>query len=75
MPMNEPCEKIKNRLSDVSDEQKTEKKCSSAMAENSKIRKERPSAVAEDKKREEKVLPPWRKIKNVKETFVRYGGR
>ena len=36
------------------------------MAENSKIRKERSSAVAEDKKREEKVLPPWRKIKNVK---------
>ncbi|WP_155814664.1 hypothetical protein [Segatella maculosa] len=45
------------------------------MAENSKIRKERSSAVAEDKKREEKVLPPWRKIKNVKETFVRHGGR
>ena len=45
------------------------------MAENSKIRKERSSAVAEDKKCEEKVLPPWRKVKNVKETFVRYGGR
>ncbi len=45
------------------------------MAENSKIRKERSSAVAEDKKRKEKVLPPWRKVKNVKERFVRHGGR
>ena len=45
------------------------------MAENSKIRKERSSAVAEDKKRKRNVLPPWRKIKNVKRTFFRRGGR
>ncbi|WP_154652122.1 hypothetical protein [Segatella maculosa] len=44
------------------------------MAENSKIRKERSSAVAEDKKRKRIVLPPRRKIKNVKEIFFRHGG-
>ncbi len=45
------------------------------MAENSKIRKERSSAVVEDKKCKEKVLPSWRKIKNVKKKFFHHGGR
>ena len=45
------------------------------MAENSKIRKERSSAVAEDKKCERNVLPPWWKIKNVKKKFFRHGGK
>ena len=45
------------------------------MAENSKIRKERSSATAEDKKCKRNIRPPWRKIKNVKEMFVRHGGR
>ena len=45
------------------------------MAENSKIRKERSSAVAEDKKCERNVLPPRWKIKNVKKKFFRRGGR
>jgi len=45
------------------------------VAENSKIKKERSSAVAEDNKCKENVFPPRRKIKNVKETFFRRGGR
>ena len=45
------------------------------MAENSKIRKERSSAVVEDKKCKRNVLPPQRKIKYVKELFFHRGGR
>mgnify|MGYP001669790984 CR=1 FL=1 len=45
------------------------------MAENSKIRKERPSAVAEDKICKRIILPPRRKIKYVKGTFFRRSGR
>ncbi len=45
------------------------------MAEDSKIRKERSSAVAEDKKCERNVLLPWRNVKNVKRKFFRRGGR
>ena len=44
------------------------------MAENSKIKKGRSSATAEDKKCKRNILPPRRKIKNVKETFFRRGG-
>ena len=44
------------------------------MAENSKIKKECPSATAEDKKRKRNALPPWRKIKNVKEILILHGG-
>ena len=45
------------------------------MAENSKIRNGRSSATAEDKKFKRNVLPPWRKIKSVKEIFFRHDGR
>ncbi|WP_314126876.1 hypothetical protein [Segatella maculosa] len=45
------------------------------MAENSKIKKECPSAMAEDKKCKEIIFPPRWKIKNVKETSFRHGGR
>ncbi len=45
------------------------------MAENSKIKKECPSATAEDKKCKRNIFPPWRKTKNVKEILVRHGGR
>ena len=45
------------------------------MEENSKIKKECPSSMEEDKKCKRNVRPPRRKIKNVKEIFVRHGGR
>jgi len=45
------------------------------VAENSKIKKGRSSAVEEDKKRKRNVLPPRRKIKSVKGIFFRHGGR
>ncbi|WP_276816217.1 hypothetical protein [Segatella maculosa] len=65
----------KESSSSTGEDRKTRKGRSSAVAEDSKMEKERSSAMAEDKKRKKNVLPPRRKIKNVKETFFRHGGR
>ena len=61
--------------SSTGEDRKTRKGRSSAVAEDSKIEKERSSITAEYKKCKKNILPPWRKIKNVKEMFFHHGGR
>ena len=50
---------MKKRLSDASEEQKTENKRSSAAGEDSKTKKECSSSMEEDKKCKKNVRLPW----------------
>ena len=65
----------KEYSSSTGEDRKIKKGRFSAAAEDGKMKKERSSATAEDKKRKRNILPPWRKIKDVKRMFFRHGGR